>query len=34
VAADRSEGAMRVDPRHERDFIATTRTLKELIEQS
>jgi hypothetical protein len=34
VAADRGEGAMREDPRHERDFIATTRTLKELIEQS
>ena len=34
VPADRAEVAMRVDPRHERDFIATTRTLKELIEQS
>ncbi len=34
IPVERAEAAMQVDPRHERDFIATTRTLKELVEQS
>ncbi len=34
IAVEAAQTAMNADPRHERDLIATTKTLKQLIEQS